>query len=325
MKRSVIYLLTALLMAHLGPLEAKKKPENNLRVLYWNIQNGMWDGQRDNYDRFVNWVSNQNPDICVWCEGGSYLLTESSKTSPKDERYLPAGWPELARRYGHEYVFVSGVRDPFPQIVTSRFPIDTIGRFIGSSPDSVVVHGSGWAKVKVKDKDINFITVHLQPQSYWRYIPDEKKEESSRNYGGEMYRKMEMEWIFNHTVNTVGSPENDLWVLLGDFNARSRKDNFKYKWSLSDPRFTVHKYIEEVAPYFYDVVAEMFPEIFCPSHSGNSRIDYVYVTKPLLKAVRKVIATPDEYTEPVSAGVAKYKRPSDHMPIIVDFNLDKIK
>ena len=325
MKRLFISLLMALLLLPSGFLHAKKKPANNLRLLYWNIQNGMWDGQRDNYDRFVDWVKTQSPDICVWCEGGSYLMTESSRTSPKDERYFPAGWPEVAKRYGHDYVFVGGIRDPFPQIITSKYPIDSLGSFIGSKPDSVVVHGAGWAKVKAGDKDVNIITVHLQPYAYWRYIPDEQKDESARNYGGEMYRRMELEWIFNHTVKTHENPEDELWIMAGDFNARSRRDNFKYKWSLSDPRYSVHKYIEERTPYFYDVVAETFPEIFCPSHSGNTRIDYVYMTRPLLKAVRKVICAPDEYTRPVSSGVGNYKRPSDHMPIIVDFNLDKIK
>lgn len=325
MKRLFITLLTALLLVPSGSLQAKKKPENNLRLLYWNIQNGMWDGQRDNYDRFVNWVKTQNPDICVWCEGGSYLLAESTEVSPKEDRYFPAGWPEVAKRYGHDHVFVGGMRDPFPQVITSKYPIDSLGSFIGSKPDSVIVHGSGWAKVKVRDKDVNIITVHLQPYAYWRYLPDEKKDESARNHGGEMYRRMELEWIFNHTVKTKENPAEELWIMAGDFNARSRRDNFKYRWSLSDPRYTVHKYIEDRTPYFYDVVAEMFPEIFCPSHSGNTRIDYVYMTRPMLKAVRKVVASPDEYTRPVSAGVGKYKRPSDHMPIIVDFNIDKIK
>ena len=325
MKRLFTCFLTVLLLVTLVPLHAKKKQDNNLRLLYWNIQNGMWDGQRDNYDRFVDWVKAQDPDICVWCEGGSYLATESTKTSPKDQRHFPAGWPETARRYGHDYVFVGGMRDPFPQIITSKYPIDSLGRFVGSAPDSVVVHGAGWAKVRMVDKDINIVTVHLQPYAYWRYIPDDKKDESARNYGGEMYRRMELEWIFNHTIRTHDNPGEELWIMAGDFNARSRRDNFKYKWSLSDPRFTVHKYIEEQAPFFYDVVAEMFPEIFCSSHSGNSRIDYVYLTKPLLRAVRKVVASPDEYTKPVSAGVGKYMRPSDHHPIIVDFNLDKIK
>ena len=307
------------------PTQAKKKPEQKLRLLYWNIQNGMWDGQRDNYDRFVNWVTEQNPDICIWCEGGSYLDTETGEISAKDQRYFPQGWPELAKRYGHTYVFVGGKRDPFPQIITSRYPIDTLGQFIGSKPDSIVVHGAGWARVKVEQKNINIITVHLQPQSHWRYLPDHKKEESSKQFGGEMYRKMELEWIFNHTIKTMPNPQDQLWIMAGDFNARSRKDNFKYKWSLSDPRFTVHKYIEDEVPFLYDVVSEVYPEIFFPSHAGNSRIDYVYVSKPLLNSIKNVMAETDSYTKPVSSGVKKFYRPSDHYPIMIDFNLSKIK
>ena len=47
-------------------LQSAKRPKNDtLRLLYWNIQNGMWDGQEDNYDRFVGWVKAQNPDVCV--------------------------------------------------------------------------------------------------------------------------------------------------------------------------------------------------------------------------------------------------------------------
>ena len=38
------------------------------RILYWNIQDGMWDGQTDNFNRFVQWVQKQSPDICVFAE-----------------------------------------------------------------------------------------------------------------------------------------------------------------------------------------------------------------------------------------------------------------
>src|SRR5574344_2468913 len=44
------------------------KPATQVRLVYWNIQNGMWDGEADNYDSFVTWVKGKNPDICVWCE-----------------------------------------------------------------------------------------------------------------------------------------------------------------------------------------------------------------------------------------------------------------
>ena len=324
MKRILKFLPALLLIIPVVIFLSGKKPEKKIRLLYWNIQMGMWDGQRDNYDRFVEYVKSKDPDICVWCEGASHVKTESEVTYKKDERPLPGGWPELARRYGHEYVFVGGYRDPFPQVITSKHPIDSMGCFIGSAPDSVVMHGAGWAKVNIEGKDINVVTLHLQPFSYWRFLPKEKKEESTRDYGGEKYRRMEMKWILDHTLRTSKHPENELWMVMGDFNARSRKDNFQYKYSLASQEFLVHNYIEETAPYLYDVVAEKFPETFCPSH-GKKRIDYVYVTKPLLKSIKKVETAPDSYTKQKPSGIGKFMRPSDHLPIIIDFNPDKIK
>ena len=318
------YLLILLLILPIPLALSGRKSEKKLRLLYWNIQMGMWDGQGDNYERFVDWVKSKDPDICVWCEGASLVKTDSDENIPKSERYLPGGWPELARRYGHEHVFVGGFRDPFPQVITSKYPIDSMGRFIGSEPDSVVMHGAGWAKIKLDGKDINVVSLHLQPYSYWRFLPEGKKEESRKNYGGEKYRRMEMKWILDHTVRTHEHPEKELWMILGDFNARSRKDNFYYKWSQASQDFLVHNYIEESAPYLYDVVAEKFPEVFCPSH-GKKRIDYVYLTAPLLKAVKRVETEPDAYAKPRPTEFTNFKRPSDHHPIIVDFNLDKIK
>jgi len=325
MKRRLLLLfLSPLALAALFLLLSAKKHESKVRLLYWNIQMGMWDGQRDNYDRFVDWVNSKNPDICVWCEGASHVKTESEETIKKEDRFLPGGWPEIAARYGHNYVFVGGYRDPFPQVITSRYPIDSMGCFIGNAPDSVVMHGAGWAKVRVDGKDINVVTLHLQPFSYWRFLPAAKKEESKKDYGGEKYRRMEMKWILDHTVRTHSAPENELWMVMGDFNARSRKDNFQYKLSPASQDFLTHNYIEESAPYLYDVVAELFPETFCPSH-GKKRIDYIYVTKPLLKSIKNVETSPDAYTKQKPSGINKFMRPSDHLPIIVDFKLDKIK
>ena len=61
--RSIFMALLAIAMFSLCSCD--KKPVN-MRLLYWNIQNGMWDGQNDNYDRFVEFVKAQDPDICVW-------------------------------------------------------------------------------------------------------------------------------------------------------------------------------------------------------------------------------------------------------------------
>ena len=329
MKKQLSLVVGLLLLTCLSgqPCAAAKpsKQVKNLRILYWNIQLGMWDGQGDNYDRFVSWINEKNPDICVWCEAESICKTGSDESLPDEERYLPKHWPELAARYGHSYVFMSGKRDAFPQVVTSKYPIDTLGQFIGSAPDSVVMHGAGWARVRVEGKQLNIVTLHLQPFNYWRFLPKEQKEESAKNYGGEKYRRMEMKWILNHTVRTSRHPEKENWMMLGDYNACSRKDNFHYKWSDASQSFLTHNYIEVEAPYYYDLIAESFPGLFCPSHYAGSRIDYIYCTEPVLDAVTRIVYTPDSYTKPVYSGVNKFRSPSDHYPYILDIKLSKLK
>ena len=126
----------------------RQTDEANLRLLYWNIQNGMWSGQGDNYTRFVNWVSAQNPDVCVWCESVTNYKTASDEKIKPEEAYLPEHWGELARRYGHEYWYKGGHRDNFPQVVTSKYPIENVRRIVGQAPDSIVSHGAGWARIE---------------------------------------------------------------------------------------------------------------------------------------------------------------------------------
>ena len=59
------FLLLILVAALSLPMMARKEGKDGLRLLYWNVQNGMWDGQTDDYQRFTTWVKAQNPDICV--------------------------------------------------------------------------------------------------------------------------------------------------------------------------------------------------------------------------------------------------------------------
>ena len=50
------------------------------------------------------------------------------------DRYLTANWGELAARYGHKYWYVGGHRDNFPQVVTSKYLIETCGESSGQDP-----------------------------------------------------------------------------------------------------------------------------------------------------------------------------------------------
>ncbi len=59
--------------------------QGQLRLLYWNIQNGMWDGQTDDYRRFTSWVAAQRPDICVWCEAQKLYVTNTANSEVETE------------------------------------------------------------------------------------------------------------------------------------------------------------------------------------------------------------------------------------------------
>ena len=378
MKRILLYLtlLSVVFCMFSSQAAAQNKKSNNanLRVLYYNIQNGMWADQGNNFDTFVKWVNEKNPDICVWCEAETIYYPETSETIVnREERILPKGWPELAARYGHEYVWISGHRDDYPQVITSKYPIENVLQSVGDS-ETLIYHGFGHAKVKVQDVTINIVSLHLYPFSYVEKESPErvrirkereaatakyeaavaagaaenvlsvlkadmdKKTEAhrairstertaSQNAGhGNAYRTREVKHIVENTSAKSENPAQEYWIMCGDFNSYSHLDNWHYKWGDAATNWNVTKYIESACPYYYDIVVEHFPGIFCRSTMGNSRIDFMYVSKALLKASTKVDPNTDWFTKQSYSDVNKhFKIPSDHRPIIADFNLAKMK
>lgn len=321
MKTSLFTLWATLLFAAiLLPGHSSAQTDGNFRLLYWNIQNGMWSGQGDNYGKFVEWVKAQEPDVCVWCEAQSNYKTGAAEKMAAEDRYLTDNWGELAARYGHKYWYKGGHRDNFPQVITSKYPIENVERIIGSQPDSVVSHGCGWARIDKDGKTINIVTLHTWPQAYAFEARD--RDASKAEHGGDKYRRMELEYICNHTIATVPDAKDQLWMMMGDFNARSSRDNWFYKYPADDTRFLVHDYILQNTPYV-DVIAEKYPGEFKTTTGGKSRIDFVYCTPALYRLVTHADVVSDDYTTPVRdpGNLSNFWHPSDHRPILVDFNL----
>ena len=269
----------------------KKPPQEKktLRVLYWNIQNGMWAGQGDNYQKFVDWVKSKDPDICLFEEGATIYYTGTHDHMPNEERYLPAHWGELCARWGHQYHFVVPRRPStstpygltnYPGVVTSRYPIDSVLIVKGHKPDSVVVEG-------------------------------------------EAYRVIELTCILDGTVRKSKDPDKELWIMAGDYNSYSRNDNYKYKWNNASLGFQAQDYMIFHSP-FYDLYDRCYPDDFLPT-CGSLRIDYMYVSKPMLNACIDINQKTDSYTERVYSGVSSFYIPSDHYPIIADFKISKLQ
>lgn len=316
MKRLILIAMAVLLSS--GAADARGK---ELKVLYWNIQNGMWAGQEDNYDAFVDWVKGQKPDICIWCEAETIYCTGTNERLPREDRYFI--WEEVAPRYGHKHIYVAGHRDGYPQVITSRFPIENVQRIVGDE-DTVVTHGAGWARIHAYGSTFNLVSLHTWPQkSHFRYkeASKEERDASAARNEGDINRLEEMTWICGHTVLTDSQASENYWLMAGDFNSVSPKDNWVYGYPENDSRLLVHDYILKNTPYV-DVIWERHPRNFYTTTFERKRIDFVYLSPALYNLVEDAQIIEDEYTRPRRhEKVRNFQNPSDHLPIIVKFQI----
>ena len=286
-----------------------------LKVLYWNIQNGMWADQEDNYDDFVEFVQSEDPDICVWAEAESRYRTDTSvKMAGCEEAYLPYNWDLLARRYGHQYVCMAGKRDTFPQVVTSKYPIRIVNRINGNGEDIVVVHGAGHVEVDVNGEMINIVTVHTYPHRY-SYQAEDRKASAAAN-GGDIFRATEMKYICEQTILEHDPEGKDNWMMVGDFNAVSRVDNWHLNRPEDDKAFLLNDYVSSQTPYI-DLIEKWYPGEYQKSTFSGRRIDFVYLTEPLFDKVTEARTIHDGFAtahRDTREGI-DFCHPSDHYPI----------
>ena len=302
-------------------INASEKLDNDtLRLLYWNIQNGMWSDQPNNYDNFVDWVKSYDPDVCVWCEAQTIYKDGTSEACDPADRYLTDNWGELAARYGHKYWTKSGHRDNYPQVITSKYPIEKILDIVGEEPDSVVTHGACQAAIEFNGKKINIVTLHTWPQAHAYRAKDIK--DSRAKHEGDKYRRMEMEYICNHTILANPDAKHQYWMMMGDFNSLSPIDKDVYKITDdNDTRLITQDYILRNTP-FNDIIGEKYPGEFHPTIDGDRRIDFIYCTWPMYTSVVKAYVVRDSYTkDPKYDEATHFHYPSDHRPILVDFEL----
>lgn len=288
-----------------------------VKVLYWNIQNGMWADQGNDYDNFVEFVRSEDPDICVWAEAESRYRTDTNvKMAGCEEAYLPYNWDLLARRYGHQYVCIAGKRDTFPQVVTSKYPVRIVRRVNGNGEDIVVVHGAGQVEVDVNGEKINIVTVHTYPFNY-TYMAEDQKASAAEN-GGDVFRAAEMKYICEQTILKQDPEGKQNWMMVGDFNAISRVDNWHMGRPEDDKAFLLNDYVRSETPYV-DLIEKWYPGEFCKSTFSGRRIDFIYLTQPLFDKVTHAGTLYDGYatTHRDPREGFKFCHPSDHYPVTV--------
>ena len=300
--------------------------KGNLRLLYWNIQDGMWADQWNNYDNFVAFVKKYDPDICVWCEAASIYKDYTNSGQSSSLRFLPAGWPALAARYGHNYAALGGHRDNFPQEITSKYPITTLIKITNSSTtEKPIAHGAALHQVNVNGRILHFVTCHMWPQAYGFNVAADKRDASAEAREGDFYRQFEMDYIISRTINAAAYSGVSDWILLGDLNSRSRLDNWYLGYPDNDSRLLTQDVILNKTA-LKDVIYEWYPapDNYISSTGGIARIDYVYASAPLMNQVVNALVIGDKWVDPVpSKYVPAFYEPSDHRPILVDFDFTK--
>lgn len=277
--------------------------ESRLRILYWNIQNGMWADQAYNYEHFVEFVKKFSPDICVWVEAKTNYHTGSETWMDIDlPSYLPDNWETLAKRYGHDYVAVSR-RDleAFPQVITSRYPVTKLKQMNYLPSGEPIFHGAGIFRVGTPGGDNYFVTLHLNP------YPE-----------NDNLRLEEIKTILGGSVMSGEYPAGRGWFVLGDFNSHSSIDAANIGSNPERPQlFAVHDYVRD-ATDLIDFSAVRYPDSYISTTSGKSRFDYIYMDSSAYSRIFDAGVITTSWTDPVFSGISNFYNPSDHRPILLD-------
>ena len=290
----------------------------NLRILYWNIQNGMISDQHNNYDNFVKWVKKWDPDICVWCE--SETIYKDKTGSGTSTKFLPDGWPQLCARYGHAYAAVGGNRDNYPQTITSKYPIKTIKKITDTDKSGKpVAHGAGHFQVEVHGKKINFVTLHMWPAAHAFGASNTTTSAAAKE--GDYYRQFEMQYIVDQTVNNPAHASEEYWILCGDTNSYSRMDDWSSKYSEKDPTKLITHDVILNQTNLKDVIAHRD----CYGEKNNAilrcRIDFIYASPKMFDHITNSIMLMDSWCGPIKKWeyYTSFSDPSDHTPVLADF------
>lgn len=340
--------------------KAYTRPSNCLRVLYWNIQNGMWSDQEENFANFRAFVKKYDPDVCVWCEGQSIYKTGTTQSCAVSERYFPSAWPEFAKTYGHAYTAIGGYRiyadDYFPQVITSRYPITTLvkitetdavhqnladsyidgkshaSEYHATCPEGYcpVAHGAAIQRICVNGKNVNFVTLHLWPHAYSYYakfVIKNTSYDSANSAGGNLQRENEIKYICSQSIENPAFSSEDNWLMMGDFNTRSRLDNWRYALPEDSPFLSSHDYILNHT-FYKDIIGLRYPGHFFATRTWASdaagnyppRYDFMYASPTMYERVENALVLNEEWTNMVWS-MSNFYNSSDHRPILVDFRM----
>lgn len=277
MKKTFILLTALLLMS--GAVFA----QDYLRVLSYNILEGMKLDSTKGKQQFVNWVKDQDPDI--------FAIQEANK-------FTAESLAELAKSYGHNYSVLVKEKG-YPTALTSRFPITDVEKI-----NENITHGYITAKVN----GYNIVVLHLNPHHY-----DVRRKEMAAILTKIKENKATKKLIMMGDFNSHSPLDKANYA---DGALVKRFKDAKKKYSFHNNLVNGEEIDFEVQGSILDFglvdiikhLADGDPENAKEINPAKHRIDYIYVSKDLRSKVVRGKFIRDDFT----------KKFSDHLPIIIE-------
>ena len=250
-----------------------------VKVLSYNVLEGMKLDKANNYNNFVAWITEQAPDIMAIEETNGF--TKETLTA-------------LSTRWGHNYAEMCK-EDGYPVSITSKYPIEVVSRI-----RTGVYHGG----IHVRIKGINILVLHLYPFS----------DAIAGSPNGDAYRLKEIQTYLDNTIRKY--PTEKYWLMMGDFNSYSPLDKNDLP-SGATRDYQVHQTILDNG--YRDPVREMNTNFVrsCPTvHGGwtgatdsnkGTRIDFIYASGEAMRNMLNAQILMDSFTD----------KSSDHYPVTV--------
>lgn len=258
-------------------------PENPMKIISYNILEGMKNDTTAGKQTFAAWVRQQDPDILALQETNGF--TQQSLQ-------------ELAESYGHPYAILC--KEPgYPPAITSKYPIVNVRRVTDN-----MTHGFIQAQIG----GYNIVSIHLNPHS-WR----QRMKEAEILLQTLAAQPEGTKWIIMGDLNSF-SPYDSLQYADGKYlaNQLRRRETAPHLKNLRDDRvdFSVQSRLlagglVDMSHVLHKEFSPTFPtERYMGKNSIRQRYDYVLVSKDMKNKVNGLSIIRDEFTD----------RHSDHYP-----------
>lgn len=233
-----------------------------LKLISYNILEGMKLDSTSGKSVFVDWVKEKNPDILA--------IQEANK-------FTQASLEEMAHKYGHPYAVLVKEKG-YPTALTSKYPIVNISKVTDN-----MTHGF----IKAQIKGINIIVLHLNPHDYL------KRREEIAVILETIRTSNQKKWMIMGDFNSL-SPLDSLRYADGKLLQKAlekEKANPAIK-GLVDGKQQDYMVQQKVLDFG---LVDAF-KLMNPKNLNYNRIDYIYISKDLQGKVSRTEFIHDDFT-----------------------------